>query len=329
MSKLENYEGNSFNISSIIPKIMLFREEEFISRFNLYPKMSIKTALNLKISNLLREKTNLESTHGKPDLYITVNFIKRDVEVKAAPLFIKGRYLKLVRGLLQTKNFRNSSSLPSVEELITTPLINHFNASKSKFHGVGREDVDARMLGNGRPFVVELLDPKKRKVDLDKIEKEINEYGKGKIQVLNLTFSSRDEMRRLKALSPKLKKVYRVVVAVEEGVSCKDLEKIEGTLKNCVIKQKTPTRVLSHRTDKVRFKKIYDIRAKKISNNELELIILSEGGLYIKEFVNGDEGRTTPSLLDVLKKKVKFLELDVVYVAENIGSGLERLKGGY
>lgn len=28
-----------------------------------------------------------------------------------------------------------------------------------KFHSGGREDIDVRMLGNGRPFLIELINP--------------------------------------------------------------------------------------------------------------------------------------------------------------------------
>ncbi len=37
-----------------------------------------------------------------------------------------------------------------------------FNKAREyKFSSGGREDVDVRMLGNGRPFVIEFCDPKK------------------------------------------------------------------------------------------------------------------------------------------------------------------------
>ena len=32
-----------------------------------------------------------------------------------------------------------------------------FGATASKFHSAGREDIDVRMLGGGRPFVLELV----------------------------------------------------------------------------------------------------------------------------------------------------------------------------
>jgi len=35
------------------------------------------------------------------------------------------------------------------------------NASHYSFSSGGREDIDVRMLGNGRPFVVELHNPRK------------------------------------------------------------------------------------------------------------------------------------------------------------------------
>lgn len=34
-----------------------------------------------------------------------------------------------------------------------------FKPSSVKFHSGGREDIDVRMLGNGRPFAIELVDP--------------------------------------------------------------------------------------------------------------------------------------------------------------------------
>ena len=34
-----------------------------------------------------------------------------------------------------------------------------FKPSSLKFHSGGREDIDVRMLGNGRPFAIELVDP--------------------------------------------------------------------------------------------------------------------------------------------------------------------------
>src|SRR2546422_4343131 len=44
-------------------------------------------------------------------------------------------------------------------------------------HGMGREDVDARMLGRGRPFILEIKEPVRRTVDLPAVEGAVNHSG--------------------------------------------------------------------------------------------------------------------------------------------------------
>ena len=47
------------------------------------------------------------------------------------------------------------------QECIEAAALRLFEADEAKFHAAGREDVDVRMLGEGRPFVLELLRPKR------------------------------------------------------------------------------------------------------------------------------------------------------------------------
>lgn len=53
-----------------------------------------------------------------------------------------------------------------------------FCADAHNFASSGREDVDVRMLGNGRPFVLELINPKFSSLSessLKELEKTIND----------------------------------------------------------------------------------------------------------------------------------------------------------
>ena len=72
-------------------------------------------------------------------------------------------YNKYSRELSQTPwlidGERKSES--SVEEHICQPLNKFVLASEWRFSASGREDVDVRMLGSGRPFVVELINPRR------------------------------------------------------------------------------------------------------------------------------------------------------------------------
>ena len=70
----------------------------------------------------------------------------------------------------------------SVEELISEIFLDKTRGYEAKFHGAGREDIDVKMLGTGRPFVLEIKEPKIRKLDLQKLAKEVNEHSKGKTE---------------------------------------------------------------------------------------------------------------------------------------------------
>ena len=47
------------------------------------------------------------------------------------------------------------------QECITEHVVPLYGASDARFHSAGREDVDVRMLGSGRPFTLELVAPKR------------------------------------------------------------------------------------------------------------------------------------------------------------------------
>ena len=50
-----------------------------------------------------------------------------------------------------------------VSEKITDILKKEFGVAETRFQMSGREDIDVRMLGDGRPFVVEMKDCKRTK----------------------------------------------------------------------------------------------------------------------------------------------------------------------
>ncbi len=80
------------------------------------------------------------------------------------------------------------------------------------------------------------------------------------------------------------------------------------------IHQQTPLRVLHRRADLVREKYIYEANIKRLAPNRVEMKIRCQGGLYIKELVSGNEGRTVPSIASIINAEAKPLELDVLNV---------------
>jgi len=63
-------------------------------------------------------------------------------------------------------------------------------------------------------------------------------------------------------------------------------------------------------------KKVYEVKVVSVKDRIFEVWIKCQGGLYVKELIHGDEGRTTPSLQEVLGTKLKVLELDVLEVED-------------
>jgi tRNA pseudouridine synthase 10 len=92
------------------------------------------------------------------------------------------------------------------------------------------------------------------------------------------------------------------------------LQDVERKLSGAIIKQQTPLRVVHRRADLTREKYIYKVKVKKVAPNQAELIVQCQGGLYVKELVSGDAGRTVPSVSGLLGTGAKTLKLDVLKV---------------
>ena len=58
------------------------------------------------------------------------------------------------------------------------------------------------MLGSGRPFVLEIKEPKIRKIDLNSLENKINKINEGKTSYHNLKFCKRNRKAEIKVSSP-------------------------------------------------------------------------------------------------------------------------------
>jgi tRNA pseudouridine synthase 10 len=183
--------------------------------------------------------------------------------------------------------------------------------NETKFHGSGREDIDVLMLGDGRPFVMEVKHPFKRDIDLKFLRRLINSHSDGKIEVNDLKFTDRERIASIKNSSTESYKIYRAIATFENGVTSEDIHKIE---KLHTINQRTPVRVERRRADLVRIRTIDNIEVERIDSKNLKLTIKCQGGLYIKELISGDDGRTVPSISSITANKAICSQLDVIKV---------------
>lgn len=85
-------------------------------------------------------------------------------------------------------------------------------------------------------------------------------------------------------------------------------------MQGVTIHQRTPERVAHRRSDKIRERTVLDIESLGVQDGKFVVEVLGEAGLYIKELVSGDGGRTRPSLAEILERKAHVTSLDVTQV---------------
>ena len=324
---LNEYEYNTFLVGTELPLNVEEREDEFKAEFEVRYGEDMRNEFGRLIGKRVAVATGKDVDFLKPEIVVLVNPFTEAVRLQVNPLFVAGRYRKLVRDIPQSKwfcsschgkgckkcNWTGKMYLESVEEIIAKPFLEATGGTQSSFHASGREDIDARMLGTGRPFVIEITKPKKRFLDLDRMQDAVNLLGKGKVKVTNLQFADKDTVRKLKKGESKQKE-YRVLIEFENEITPRDLRSLEKKLTNIMISQRTPIRVSHRRADLTREKYIYEVNIKKLTPKKVEMKLRCQGGLYVKELVTGDEGRTTPSVSEILKNKAKPMKLDVLNI---------------
>ncbi len=327
LEALRGYEFHNFLVGIELPPEVGEREDAFRAEFGLEHAEALRNELSREIGKLISKALSVPVEYRKPDVLILVRPFEGTVEVRPNPVFIAGRYRKLVRGIPQARwvctrcgghgcprcNWTGKLYPTSISELICEPVVEAFQGEDAAFHAAGREDIDARMLGPGRPFVVEVKRPKKRRVDLRALEEEINRRAEGMVSVSGLKYVDRNFVRRVK--SEKAEKVYEVVVKFDRPVSDDELARLEEAFSGITIKQRTPLRVLHRRPDKVRVRSVRELKVlERLGPDVVKIRVRCDGGLYVKELVTGDEGRTRPSISEFIRAGAQVLELDVVDV---------------
>jgi tRNA pseudouridine synthase 10 len=323
---LGGIEYTTFLIGTRVPPLMAESEELVWSELGLSAPEPLKSEVNREVGKAVAALTGKAADLARPDVVAILDLGGGTVELEIAPLFFHGRYRKLERGIPQTRwpcrecrgagcercGFTGKMYADSVEELIGRTAAEFFQAEDAVLHGAGREDIDALMLGTGRPFVMELVAPRRRTVDLAALEAAVNANAAGRVGITIGGWSTRREVETLK--SEKAHKKYRISVEVEGGIARKELEEALDHLRGAVVSQQTPARVVHRRADRIRERRVVDARVAGQEDGRFFLDVVGEAGLYVKELVSGDGGRTRPSLAGLIGRPARVIQLDVLEV---------------
>ncbi|WP_340818738.1 tRNA pseudouridine(54/55) synthase Pus10 [Methanolobus sp. WCC4] len=319
-------EYSTFLVGTKVSGLIGENEEILWSECGITHAEQFKTEMNREVGKLIAARTGKEVAFERPDILVTLDIAEGSTSVQVKSLYIQGRYRKLVRGIPQTRwpcrgcggrgceqcDNTGKQYPESVDELIGAEVVKAANGTDTKFHGAGREDIDALMLGTGRPFVVEAVNPTIRSVDVWELEKKINDFADGKVEVEGLKIVEKAVIETLK--SSKADKVYNLKVTFKEPVSTDKLKDAIDSLIGAQIHQRTPQRVAHRRADLVRKRNVHDMQLIEKTDEYAIIEVHCDGGLYVKELTSGDDGRTEPSLTGKLGIQATVAELNVVKV---------------
>jgi len=324
---LSPYDHRNFLVGTRVDPTVEAREAEVNALLGTAESCErIQSELNREVGKRVNARTGKSVEFKQPDIAVVVDTRFLDAELQFGGLFVFGRYRKLARDIPQTKwpcrrcggrgcvqCGKTGKQYPtSVEELVAAPFLAATGATQESFHGAGREDIDARTLGTGRPFILELKDPRDRALDLARFPTLVREHSGGRVEVDSLRFAQKAEVAYIK--EHRGSKEYRAAVAFDRSLSLAELTTAVDAIRGKTLEQRTPERVQHRRADLVRERRVIDIVIEAHEGATATLRIKGDAGLYIKELVSGDEGRTQPSLAGLLGVGAKVTELDIIAV---------------
>ena len=323
---IEGIECSKIQLGIHFAKDQIAAEEALRSSIAATGSGPLKATLSDAIQSAVANKVpGISWVKERPEVMILFDTLTLGVNVDIRAMFLYGRYRKLERGIPQTRwpcracrgreggcDSCNGTGLQypnSIQSLVCEPLVELAQAKSDAFHGMGREDIDVRCVGNGRPFVAELKSPNRRTLDLEKLMKQINKAAENKIEVVGLRYSNRAEVSRIK--ETKAEKSYTIRFTCEHGLDEDEVSTRIQSLSGQILEQQTPQRVSHRRADKVRKRKVISIDNIQVDDGEVEFDVRCESGTYVKELVHSDEGRTNPSIAGVLEADCEVIWLDV------------------
>jgi tRNA pseudouridine(54/55) synthase len=207
------YQFKRLQLGARFPKSQIEEEDSQRKRFGAGGCDGLKTGLVAEIAKRLNQKLEgVTLVNDKPQILALIDVLTLSVDLDIRAHYLYGRYRKLERGIPQTRwpcrackgrgcercEMTGLQYEKSVQDLIGNPLLSVFGSEEHAFHGMGREDIDVRCMGRGRPFVIEMKEPRLRNADPNELMKMINDNAEGSIEITGLRDSTRSEVVRLK-----------------------------------------------------------------------------------------------------------------------------------
>jgi tRNA pseudouridine synthase 10 len=228
VERLENTLGIPYRTSSPFEiKITFNRTDDLSEDLLLMQKFGLKIREKKKNDPSLKQEftkqdvvsalSTARSAHLKEIYDLPLKFLSSKYEITCThePVFLAGRYLKYSRRLPQTKWIVEGvkKTETSIEEIFNDFFADVFQTSEMiKMIAAGREDVDVRCLGSGRPFCLEIPLPKRTKFtqqEITVLQNEMNAKYGDLIQIVDLQTINKEQLKFIKMGESSKSKCYK------------------------------------------------------------------------------------------------------------------------
>lgn len=325
VQELRKLQFNTFLVGIKIPPSVVDKEDEVKSKLGIIWGEEIRNEFSREIGKAVARKTGKEVDHKNPEVSIFVDLLQSEFEARMNPIYLIGRYRKLVGGISQTAwtcKTCNGQGCPeckglggtsgnSVEENLSRPILEMMSGEEIRFKPIGREDKDFRVLGNGRPFIIEVRGAKQVPLVLTPLQELINKSGFGKIEVTRLARTTGEVVRKM-TIRVQTTVLYRVILKPKVEISVEKLETLERAFSKVMVSQYMPSG--KSRPKQRRQKYIYETLIKRLAPDQIELTIKCQGGIRIKDLISEIELKIEPSLIDILEAEASETQVDVMDV---------------
>jgi tRNA pseudouridine synthase 10 len=308
ISVKNKYEFDSYSLGSSLPAYLFDNEDHFRSLFQLRGEESIKSAFNHVVRN------NFEKVLKKPlkiqsaDMLINLS-ISRDLEFsvdfQTRPYYLICRYTKKKfmhqrkikcdncegRGCTICNLMENNSQKKSIEIIIKRHLMDFTSCDNVNFTWMGGEDQNSMVLGKGRFFIAQIINPKKRKIKKNIIFQEDG-----------ILFKIKEKKESIKKYTINYISKTKAYVKTLSPINNLNLLRL-NQLKNSTIKYRNKTKIVQRR--------IYKISVKRLDEYDFVVTVLSDGGLFIKQFIEGKDW-IEPNISSYIGNKCTCIKFDVL-----------------
>ena len=315
ISKLSEYQYSTFQIGVSLPTNIIEFEDKLRSSFKLAGGINIKSDFVKKLRNIISSKIIKSVDHYNADVIVKVEPLDSTITIYSKPVHLYGRYIKKIRGVKQ----RNISCLScnnigcelcsnkkifdyrSIEDFLSSQLLKHFNSKKIKFTWIGSEDINSLVLGNGRPFYVDVFEPKLRSL------LNFNLHHNNDIYLNDFVM----QKNNFKSVNFIFEALVKIIFTKKPDI--KKLESLTKFFKNREVD------LIPIGKNKVIKRKIHQISIKKISNNSADFTVKSDGGVSIKALV-GESGFSkhilyvTPNISEIINCDCQCSLFDITNV---------------